>query len=180
MFKTLDTKKWLFGKDPDAGKDWRQVEKGTTEDEMVGWYHQLKGHEFEQAPGIGDGQWSLACCSPLGHKGPDMTKWRKWTELNCASKGPPSGRPHQEEWDGICVTAGYAAQCSYTIAHASFPHSEITQIFHFKDLSKSSGLNPESSPSDAIPVFPTCAPSPKLYENPLPLGRSKDSKVKKI
>ena len=51
----LDKKNWLIGKDPDAGKDWRQEEKGTTEDEMVGWHHQLDGHEFEQAPGAGDG-----------------------------------------------------------------------------------------------------------------------------
>ena len=59
-----DVKNWLIGKDPDAGKDWRQEEKGTTEDEMVGWHHWLLGQEFEQAPGVGDGQGSLACCSP--------------------------------------------------------------------------------------------------------------------
>ena len=53
-----------LGKDPDAGKDQRQEEKGTTEDEMVGWQHLLNGHEFEQAPGVGEGQGSLACCSP--------------------------------------------------------------------------------------------------------------------
>ena len=50
-----DVKSWLIGKDPDAGEDWGQEEKGTTEDEMVGWHHQLDGHEFEQAPGVGDG-----------------------------------------------------------------------------------------------------------------------------
>ena len=55
--------KWLIGKDPDPGKDWRLEEKGTTEDEMVGWHHQLDGHEFDQAPGVGVGQGSLACCS---------------------------------------------------------------------------------------------------------------------
>ena len=60
------------GKDPDAGKV-RRWEKGTTEDEMIGWHHQLNGHEFEQAPGDGDGQGSLACCSPWGHKESDMT-----------------------------------------------------------------------------------------------------------
>ena len=63
-----DVKNWLFGKDPDARKDWRQEEKRTTEDEMVGWHHQLDGHEFEQAPRVGDGQGSLACCSPWGRK----------------------------------------------------------------------------------------------------------------
>ena len=59
---------WLVGKDPDAGKDWGQEEKGATEDEMVGWHHWLNGHEFERALGFGDGQGSLACCSPWGHK----------------------------------------------------------------------------------------------------------------
>ena len=63
-----DAKKWLIGKDPDARKDWRQEEKGTIEDEMVGWHHWLSGHEFEQALGVGDGQGRLACCSPWGHK----------------------------------------------------------------------------------------------------------------
>ena len=63
-----DAKNRLTGKDPDAGKDCRQEEKGTTEDEMVGWHHRLDGHAFEQAPGVGDGQASLACCSPWGHK----------------------------------------------------------------------------------------------------------------
>ena len=57
-------KNWVTGKDPDAGKDWRQEEKGMTEDEMVGWHHRLNGHEFEQALGVGDGQGSLACHSP--------------------------------------------------------------------------------------------------------------------
>ena len=63
-----DMKNWLVGKDPDAGKDWRQEEKGTTEDEMVRWHHQCDGHEFEQALGVGDGQGSLACCSPWGRR----------------------------------------------------------------------------------------------------------------
>ena len=62
-----DVKNWLFGKDPDAGKDWKQEEKRTTEAEMVGWHHWLNGHEFEQAPGVGDGQGGLACSSPWGH-----------------------------------------------------------------------------------------------------------------
>ena len=57
-----DVKNWLIGKDPAAGKDWRQEEKGMTEDEMVGWHHRLDGHEFGQALGVGDGQGSLACC----------------------------------------------------------------------------------------------------------------------
>ena len=63
-----DVKNWLIGKDPDAGKDWRQEEKGTTEDEMVGWHHLLEGHEFGETPGDSEGQANLACCSPWGHK----------------------------------------------------------------------------------------------------------------
>ena len=69
-----DVKSWLTRKDPDAGKDWRQEEKGMTEDEMVGWHHQLKGHEFEQTPGDSEGQGSLACCIPWGHKESDVTE----------------------------------------------------------------------------------------------------------
>ena len=66
-----DVKNWLVGKDPDAGKDWRQEEKGTTEDEMVGWHHRLNGHEFEQTLGDSDGQGDLVCCGPQGHKESD-------------------------------------------------------------------------------------------------------------
>ena len=74
-----DAKNWLIRKDPDAGKDWRREEKGTTEDEMIQWHHQLNGHKFEQALGVGDGQGGLACWSPWGHKESDTTEW---TELN--------------------------------------------------------------------------------------------------
>ena len=70
-----DAKSWLIAKDPDAGKDWRQERKGTTEDEMVGWHHRLNGHGFEQTPGDGEEQGSLACCSPWGCKESDMTEW---------------------------------------------------------------------------------------------------------
>ena len=80
IFWPPDAKNWLIGKDPDAEKDWRQEEKGIT-DEMVGWHHWLDGHEFEQAPGVGDGQGSLVCCSPRGHKESDMTEWLNWTDI---------------------------------------------------------------------------------------------------
>ena len=69
-----------LGKNPYSGKDWRQEEKGTTEDEMVGWHHHLDAHEVEQAPGVDDGQGSLACYSPWGHKELDTTEQLKWTE----------------------------------------------------------------------------------------------------
>ena len=74
-------KSWLIGKDSDAGRDWGQEEKGTTEDEMVGWHHQLDGHEFGWTPGVGDGQGGLACCNSWGHKELDMTERLNWTEL---------------------------------------------------------------------------------------------------
>ena len=76
----LDAKSWLIGKDPNAGKDRRQEEKGMTEDEMARWHHWLDGHEFKQAPGVGDGQGSLVCCSPWGHKELDATEQLNWTE----------------------------------------------------------------------------------------------------
>jgi len=66
---------WLTGKDSDAGKDWRQEEKGATEDEMVGYHHWLNGHEFEQALGDREGQGSLVCCSLWGCKESDMPEW---------------------------------------------------------------------------------------------------------
>ena len=77
-----DAKKWLIGKYPDAGKNWKQEEKRMIEDEIVGWHHRLDGHKFEQASGVGDGQGSLTCCSPWGCKESDMTEWLNWTELN--------------------------------------------------------------------------------------------------
>ena len=74
-----DAKSWLIWKDPDAGKDWGQEEKGTTEDEIVGWHHQLNGHEFGRAPGVVDGQGGLDCCSSWGHKESDTTERLNWT-----------------------------------------------------------------------------------------------------
>ena len=74
-------KSWLIGKDSDAGRDWGQEEKGTIEDEMAGWHHQLDGHESEWSPGVGDGQGGLACCNSWGHKESDTTEWHNWTKL---------------------------------------------------------------------------------------------------
>ena len=75
-----DVKNWLTEKDPDAETYWRQ-EKGTTEDEMAGWHHQLDGHELEQALGVGDGQGILTCCSPWGCKESDTTEQLNWTDI---------------------------------------------------------------------------------------------------
>ena len=77
-----DVKNWIIRKDPDAGKDWRCEDKGMTEDEMLGWHHHLCGLEFEQALGVGDGQGSLGCCSPWGHKKSDASEWLNWTNYH--------------------------------------------------------------------------------------------------
>ena len=74
----LHAKSWLIGKDSDAGRDWGQEEKGTTEDEMAGWHHRPDGREFEWTPGVGDGRGGLACCSSWGRKELDMTEWLNW------------------------------------------------------------------------------------------------------
>ena len=75
-----DVKSWLIWKDPDAGKDWGQEEKGMTEDEMVGWHHRLDGHGFGWTPGVGDGQGRLACCGSWCCKESDTTERLNWTE----------------------------------------------------------------------------------------------------
>ena len=111
-------KNWLFGKDPDAGKDWRQEEKGMTEDEMVGWHHWLNGHEFKQALGVCDGQGNLVCCSPWDCKESDVTEWLNWIEHTCAkvrtvssfaSRGKRCwsrrGWSRSAEQAGVCVGA---------------------------------------------------------------------------
>ena len=80
-------KSWLIGKDSDAGRDWGQEEKGTTEDEMAGWHHWLDGREFVWTWGVGDGQGGLACCDSRGHKESDTTEWLNWTELKEVNAG---------------------------------------------------------------------------------------------
>ena len=81
-------KSWLIGKDPEAGKDWGQEEKGKTEDEIAGWYHRLDAHEFGWTLGVGDGQQGgLACCDSWGRKESERTEWLNWTNTtNWASQ----------------------------------------------------------------------------------------------
>ena len=94
-----DEKNWLLGKDPDAGKDWGQEEKGMTEDEMVGWHHWCDGHEFELAPGVVDGQGSLVCSSPWRCKKLDTTV----SELT--------------DWTGYCAYSTRTGTCGYNSDH---------------------------------------------------------------
>ena len=100
ILRPSDVKNWLIGKDPNDGKNWRQEEKGMTEDEMVGWRHRLYGQEFEQARGVGDGQGNLACCSPWDHKELDMTEQLNWTGL-------------LHDHDGLYIN-GYKVVCFHT------------------------------------------------------------------
>ena len=83
-----DAKSWLIGKDPDAGRGWGQEEKGTTEDEMAGWHHQLDWHESEWTLGVGDGQGGLACCNSWDCKESDTTERLNWTENGNDNKKP--------------------------------------------------------------------------------------------
>jgi len=98
-------KSQLTGKDPDAGKDWTQEEKGPKEDEMVGWHHWLNGHEFEQAPGVGDGQLVMVCWSPWDHKDSDTIEWLNWTE---ALEEPSESESHSVMSDSLQPHALYS------------------------------------------------------------------------
>ena len=86
---------WLIGKDSDAGRDWGQEEKGTTEDEMAGWHHRLHGREFEWTPGDGDGQGGLACCDSWGCKESDTAELLNWTEDSWESLGQQGDQTSQ-------------------------------------------------------------------------------------
>ena len=108
-----DGKSWLIWKDPDAGKDWRWEEKGTTEDEMVGWHHWLNGHGFGLTPGFGDGQGGLVCCGSWGCKESDMTEHLNWTEQE-RSWGPGEAlgwwaRPDLPPWQSALWPQGWLA-----------------------------------------------------------------------
>ena len=96
ILRLPDPKNWLTGKDPDAGEDWGQEEKWATEGETVGWHHQLNGHELEQAPGAGEGQRSLACCSPWCCKGPDMAE--RLSNNSCYHMLTPENLLWQQWW----------------------------------------------------------------------------------
>ena len=113
----LDAKSWLIGKDPDAGKDWRQEENGVAEDEMVGWHHQLIGHEFEQAPGDSKGQGSLVCCNLWGGKEIEI-RLRDWTtamRTSCIAQGTLLSTLWGPKWEGSPKGRGYVYMCGWFI-----------------------------------------------------------------
>ena len=115
-------KSWLIRKNPDAGRDWGQEEKGTTEGEMVGWHHWLDGHGFEQTPGVGDGQGGLECCDSWGRKESDTTEWLNWTELNGTDSYYYKHLTERHSADRI----GYNSKLSNQLF--SFPEIAISQV----------------------------------------------------
>ena len=107
-----DVKSWLTGKDPDAGKDQRQGEKGTTEVEMVGWHHQFNEHEFEKTQKDSEGQGSLVCCIPQGCKESDMTEWLNNKFCKKLTKCDPKWQYHfllppAMNGNSCCLSYGY-------------------------------------------------------------------------
>ena len=101
-------KSWLIGKDPDAGRDWRQEEKGTTEAETAGWHHPLNGHGFEWTLEVGDGQGGLACCDSWAHRELDTTEQLNWTDLTNAKRCPvvlPLGQVSQSTYGFLKTNA---------------------------------------------------------------------------
>ena len=94
-----EAKRWFIWKDPDAGKDWVEEESRTTDDEVVGWYYRLNGHEFGYIPGVSDRQGGLVCCGSWGCKESDTTKQLNWTELNISFRSSADlGIFFLEEW----------------------------------------------------------------------------------
>ena len=91
-----DVKSWFIWKDPNVGKDWGQEEKGTTEDEMVGWHHRFNRDEVGWTPWVGDRQGGLVCCGSWGRKESDTTERLNWTELNITLKPSPPSRSHTQ------------------------------------------------------------------------------------
>ena len=112
-----DAKNWLIRKNPDAGKDWRQEAKGMTEDEMVGW------HEFEQALGVADGQGSLVCCSPWGHKELDTTEQLNWTDQDKEQWRDFAGGLHAPHERTLCSIPDQG-----TISHMAKIRSCVPQL----------------------------------------------------
>ena len=117
-------KSWLIGKDYDAGRDWGQEEKGTTEDELAGWHHWLDGHESEWTPGVGDRQGGLACCDSWGHKESDTTERLNWTEGK--SGGCAELEPFQSDLEAWGV--GVSKVLKSTLPNLKWNARELTPL----------------------------------------------------
>ena len=151
-----DVKSWLIWKDPDAGKDWRQEKKGTTEDEMVRWHHRLDGHGFGWTPGVGDGQTGLACCGSWGCKESDTTEQLNWTESQTKLKSQKFINIYIHNTVRIWLTNSEVAQSCPTLCdsmdcsppgssvHGNFPGKSagVGCHFLFQGIFLTQGLNP--------------------------------------
>ena len=137
ILRPPDAKSWLIWKDPDAGKDWGQEEKGKTEDEMVGWHHWLDGHGFGWTPGVGDEQGGLACCGSWGRKQPDTTERLNWTEYPTTDVKlhsallPDSATRRQHRRRGPWSSKGKQACELNNIQLFSFPSSFWDHILNY-------------------------------------------------
>ena len=120
-------KSWLIGKNPDAGRDWRQEEKGTVEDEMAGWHHPLDGHEFEGTLGVGDGQGGLACCGSWGRKESDTTERLHWTDWRFPQCLPSPGLHWSFLWGLAGVVSTFQEQWATKIFQWLWPPLVSTQ-----------------------------------------------------
>ena len=138
-----DAKSWLFWKDPDAGKDWGQ-EKGPTEDEMVGWHHQLDGHGFGWTPGVGDGQGGLACLGSWGRKESDTTERLNWTERGVPLAGS-SGTRSQPSPGGWSSRLNVRQLCR--ASHCSARVFQGTLLYHSSRSPSAQSCFPHSLPS---------------------------------
>ena len=147
---------WLTWKDPDAGRDWRKEEKGTTDDETVGRRHWLDGHEFEQTPGAGDRQGGLACCSPWVRKELNTTEWLNWTE-NFQMYKLGLEKAEEPEIKLLTVTGLQRTQGNSRKAHTSAP--SLTMLDYMKayncvENNKMWKILQEMGISDHLTCFP--------------------------
>ena len=150
-------KSWLIGKDSDAGRDWGQEEKGTTEDEMAGWHHWLDGYEFGWTPGVGDRQGGLACCNSWGRKESDTTEWLNWTELSWSlSLAPVLPQEDLVAPQTKRILPGPPARLFQAVKRvlrspASSPGVTITQLQNIQELGKLGWLT-STKPSIFFPL----------------------------
>ena len=140
IFWPPDAKNWLIGKDPDAGKDWRQKGKGAAEDKMVRWHHRLNGYESEKTLGDSEGQGNLVCCSPCDHKESDMTEWLN--SNNCKISVSVVGRIMPPLWK---CSQPYPGNLWYVISHSKKDFSDVIKLrslrWDYLGLSKSAQCN---------------------------------------
>ena len=163
-------KSWLIGKDCDAGRDWGQEEKGTTEDEMAGWHRWLYGCEYEWTPEVGDEQGGLACWDSWGRKAWDMTEQLNWTELNyftilywfchtltwihhgctCVShpEPPPPSSPSHPSGSSQCTSPEHPASCVEPGLVICFTYDNIHVSMLFSQI-----IPPSPSPTESKSLF---------------------------